>query len=154
MIDNGIEYVVDVTNSDDIIAADVKLSQKKKVIIYFSLGDTISSISIQKTIKLITNSKRIKSLELYLVCINYDLLDEDENRAYACLSELDFYLSTVSSVFSFTLLSKYGANDFGGYKKEDVIPLTFSLSKKIIHNQVEIITSQAIRSHITEHNHN
>ena len=149
-IDNGIEYVVDVTNSDDIIAADVEVSQKKKVIIYFSLGDTISSISIQKTIELITNSKRIKSLELYLVCINYDLLDEDENRAYACLSELDFYLSTVSSVYSFTLLSKYGANDFGGYKKEDVIPLTFSLSKKIIHNQVEIITSPAIRGHITE----
>ena len=74
------------------------------------------------------------------------------NRAFACLSELDFYLSTVSSVHSFTLLAKYGANDFGGYKKENVIPLTYALSKKIIQNQVEIITSQAIRGHITENN--
>tara|TARA_B110000285_G_C15140769_1_gene630640 strand:- start:678 stop:4388 length:3711 start_codon:yes stop_codon:yes gene_type:complete len=151
-IDDGIEYVVNDTHSADIIAADVEVSEKKKVIIYFSLGDNISSVSIQKTIELITVSKRIKSLELFLVCINYDLLDEDENRAYACLSELDFYLSTVPSVHSFTLLAKYGANDFGGYKKEDVIPLTYALSKKIVQNQVEIITSQAIRGHITENN--
>lgn len=151
-IDHGIKYVVNDTHSADMIAAGVKVSRKKKVIIYFSLGDNISSVSIQKTIELITNSKRIKSLELYLVCINYDLLDEDENRAYACLSELDFYLSKVASVYSFTLLSKYGANDFGGYKKEHVIPLTQALSKKIIHNQVEIITSPAIREHITENN--
>ena len=151
-IDDGIEYVFDAARLSDIIVADVEVSEKKKVIIYFSLGDNISSVSIQKTIELITVSKRIKSLELFLICINYDLLDEDVKRAFACLSELDFYLSTVSSVQSSTLLAKYGANDFGGYKKENVIPLTYALSKKIIQNQVEIITSQAIRGHITENN--
>ena len=104
-IDDGIEYVFEAERLTDIIVADVEVSEKKKVIIYFSLGDTISSVSIQKTIELINGSKRIKSLELFLICINYDLLDEDGIRAFACLSELDFYLSTVSSVHSFTLLA-------------------------------------------------
>lgn len=151
-IDDGIESVFDAARLPDLIVADVDVSDKKKVIIYFSLGDTISSVSIQKTIELITVSKRINSLEIYLVCINYDVLDEDQNRAYACLSELDFYLSTVSSVHSFTLLSKYGADNWGGFLKEDMIPLTYVLSKKIIQNQVGMITSQAIRTHHTENN--
>jgi C1A family cysteine protease len=152
VIDNGIEYVVNDTHSADMIAAGVKVSRKKKVIIYFSLGDNISSVSIQKTIELIVKSRRIDSLELFLICINYDLLDEDENRAFACLTELDFYLKDVASIHSFTILSKYGKDGFGGHTKEAVIPLTYALSKKIIHNQDDLITSQAIRSHITEHN--
>ena len=69
-IDDGIEYVFDAARLSDIIVADVEVSEKKKVIIYFSLGDNISSVSIQKTIELITVSKRIKSLELFLICIN------------------------------------------------------------------------------------
>ena len=149
-VNNVIEYVVNDTHSADMIAAGIEVSRKKKVIIYFSLGDNISSISIQKTIELIVKSKRIDTLEIYLICINYDLVDENENRAYACLSELDFYLKNIPTIYSFTILSKYGQEGFGGYTKEDIIPLTYTLSKKIIYDEVDIITSQSIRGHLTE----
>jgi C1A family cysteine protease len=150
-INNALEYVFDVSNAAEIPDLE-DLSKKKKIIIYFSLGDTISSVSVQKTIELLTDSKFIKSLEIFLIGINYDLLDEEENRAYACLREIDFFLSTISSVHSVTLLSKYGVDNFGGFTKEDVIPLTYALSNKIIHNQIEIITSAHIRSYITKNN--
>ena len=149
---SGIEYVIKDTGREDVVISDtVEINRKRKIIIYFSLGDNISSVSIQETIKVITDSRFSKSCEIFLVCINHDLLDEDENRAYACLRELDFYIRNISIVNSFTLLSKYGPNDWGGYKKDDVIPLTYFLSNKIISNQTNIITSPAIIDNVTNH---
>ena len=118
-----------------------------RIIIYFSLGDDISSISISHFLELIGQQRIINSCEVYLVCMDYELMNEKYERAYACLSELDYHISNMPYVVSVSMFSKYGADNYGGYEKEDIVPLTYSLSERIIHDQTKGFTSSATQSH-------
>ena len=154
LITEGVKYIYNKSNSLELIQLrDIEIYDKKKIIIYFSLGDNISSIIIQKTLEIIAKQP-YDSIEIYLICINYDLLDEDPNRSYACLSELDHFLSNnlqdQPSVNSFTILSAIGPNDFSGHDKNDIIYHTSVLTKKIISNQTKNITSDSILNHTIE----
>jgi len=129
------------------------------VIIYFSLGDYISSIIVRKITELITKNSLYKNkrIDIYFIAFTPDLdtglissddLQIKKRRAFACLTELDnfFNLPTCHHIISFTVLSKYFADQVAILpEKKDVTPLTFNLTNRIIKSQLGSLTDEAFR---------
>jgi C1A family cysteine protease len=101
-------------------------AQKVTVFVFFSLGDTIGSISIQSILNSLELSRFKNSLKNYLFAVDYEFQKEDsKERAYCCLSELDSYLSKTNIVKSVTVVSKYTlGNLFPISKKSDLLYLS------------------------------
>jgi len=124
------------------------------VIIYFSLGDYISSIIVRKITELITKNPlyKKKQIDIYFIAFTPDLdtglissddLKKKKRRAFACLTELDnfFSLHQGNHIRSFTILSKYFAEHVAILpEKQDVIPLTLNLTNRIVKNQLGSLT--------------
>ena len=96
-------------------------STKVSVLIYFNLGDDISSVIIQEIIELLNSTNYAQRLEIYLFAVDYDFLNDSRERAYCCLSELDYYLDDKTFVRSVTIVSKYSLNNaFPITEKKDI----------------------------------
>jgi hypothetical protein len=147
-IKNTIDHISTAANVQQLIANGHDIEPNKyRVLIYFSMGDDISSIAISHILKLIGRHRVIETLQVYLICLDYELMEEKYERAYACLCELDYHISDMDYVVSFSMLSKYGSDNFGGFEKEDLVPLIYSLSKSILYDQIDGLTSSAIQTH-------
>ena len=95
------------------------------VFVFFSLGDTIGSISIQSILNSLELSHFKDLLKNYLFAVDYEFQEESKERAYCCLSELDSYLSETNIVKSVTVMSKYTfGNLFPVSKKSDLLYLS------------------------------
>jgi len=123
-------------------------STKVSVLIYFNLGDDISSVIIQEIIELLNSTNYAQRLEIYLFAVDYDFLNDSRERAYCCLSELDYYLDDKTFVRSVTIVSKYSLNNaFPITEKKDIIYLSKEFSDIIINNnQEDVFTSALIRN--------
>jgi len=101
-------------------------TQNISVFVFFSLGDTIGSVSIQTILNCLAQNRFKNRLKNYLFSVDYEFQkEESKERAYCCLSELDSYLSKTNIVKSVTVVSKYTFGDlFPISKKSDLFYLS------------------------------
>lgn len=126
---------------------DVEVNEQR-IIIYFSIGDSVSSVSIVQILKLISNHRVIRHADskVYLICGDHELLHENYKRATACLTELDYHLSDMQYVVSLTMLSKFANTNFGSVEADNIMPLIYNFSKQIIYNQTEGFTNASLQN--------